>query len=151
MGQIQQPGKGRQIRDDYNVIHDLELTEVKYAKLEMWIAKNIGATLERHYPNRLWVVQVEIPQRMVIIMAPDLSREKGYYLPMGDSTIHQLQDRAKTAAGEILERHGVARDKRFNSEKLADLVRDFKEEVITSDSAPESIDGSGRVLKRGER
>ena len=109
---------GREITDDYNEINLLELESVKQAKLEMWIAKNVGDTLVQHYPNREWGVRVDLTGGMVIITCDSIDLERGYHISMVGRTIGDLQQRAKMAAGEILERHGVSRDRKFDPEEL---------------------------------
>lgn len=109
---------GREITADYNEINVLELESVKRAKLEMWIAKNIGDTLVQHYPNREWGVRVDLTGGMVIITCDSIDLERGYHISMVARTIGDLQQRAKMAAGEILERHGVSRDRKFDPEEL---------------------------------
>ncbi len=109
---------GREITSDYNEINLLELESVKQAKLEMWIAKNVGDTLVKHYPNREWGVRVDLTGGMVIITCDSIDLERGYHISMVARTIGDLQERAKMAAGEILERHGVSRDRKFDPEEL---------------------------------
>ena len=130
---------GRNIWGEYNEINLLETEDRTHAKLEMWIAKNIGDALIAHYPNRQWGVRVDIDGRMVILTCDSLSLERGYYLPMNGDTIDALRKRAVRACGEILERFNVSRDRIFNPDKLETLKRDFKDEVISTDAIPESL------------
>lgn len=131
----------REITADYNEINIFEDDDKKQAKLEMWICKQIGDTLVRTYPNRQWGVEVDIPGQMVIIMCPSLSLEKGYHISMmGDRTINDLQQRAIRAGGEILERYGISRDRRFNHDVIDSMDEYFNGEKISGHSSQEGED-----------
>ena len=125
---------GREIEKDYNEINILESSSDKIAKVEMWIAKNIGDYIIKTYPNREWGVRVNIEGRMVIITCDSLSTEKGYHIHMLGRTIHQLQVKAVNCAGEILERHGVTRNRRIDEDIFETLERDHGDNVVTEDS-----------------
>ena len=128
-------GQGREITKDYNEIYFHEDDDVRVNKLEMWMAKKIGERLVKDYPNRQWNVNVDVIGGMVVIMCPSVSHNKGYHLHIKGDTINALEDRAVQAAGEILERYGLSRDKVFNPEKFEDLKRvGPQEEAITADS-----------------
>lgn len=137
--QIFIPGGGAQVVNDYNEVNLLEMDDVKQAKVESWIAKTIGTDLIDHYPNRQWGVQVDVFGQMVVIMCPSVSQEKGYYLSMEGRSLKDLVTKARWAAGEILERYNVSRARLFNPDHLETLARDAKDEVISSDAAPEPI------------
>jgi hypothetical protein len=136
--QIALPNKrgkfSREIATDYNEINLLETEEAKQAKVEMWIAKNIGDELMKVYPNREWGIRVNIEGAVVIITCDSLSVEKGYHIHMVGRTIHQLQAKAVNAAGEILERHGITRNKHIDEDIFETLKRDSGDNVITEDS-----------------
>ena len=53
--------------------------------------------------------------------------------------MHQLEVKAVMAAGEILERHELSRNKRFDADQFEHLIRDRYDNVITPDSKPEPI------------
>lgn len=129
----------RSISNDYNEINLLETDDAKIAKLEMWIAKNIGDTLVRHYPNREWGIRVDIEGQMVILTCDSVSVEKGYYIKMVGRNIHDLQEKAKSAAGEILERHGITRGRVVDEDIFETLPRDRGDNVITEDSEATKI------------
>jgi hypothetical protein len=135
----------REITDDYNEIHIYEDDEKNTAKLEMWIAKNIGATLTLHYPNRQWGVEVNIPGRFVVVVAPGLSLTHGYHINMAGLAIQELQERAKLAAGEILERYGISRNRSFNPGIVEGLERDAVGNAIVNTGSTEGED----PIKRG--
>lgn len=125
---------GREVEVDYNEINLLESDTTKRAKIEMWIAKNIGDHIIKTYPNREWGVRVNIEGRLVIITCDSLSSEKGYHIHMQGRTIHQLQAKSLNAAGEILERHGITRNKHIDEDIFETLKRDSGDNVITEDS-----------------
>lgn len=129
--------RARQPVADYNEINLLEMDDVKQAKVEYWIAKQVGSYLAQVYPNRQWGVGVDVTGGMIHIMCPSLSQTKAYYISMVGRNIHQLSERAKEAAGEILERYNVSRNRVFNPEHLETLDRDMRDEVISPDAAPE--------------
>lgn len=115
---------GREITADYNEINLLELDDVKQAKLEMWIAKNVGEVLCKHYPNREWGVGVDLFGGSIVIKCESLSTEKGYVIHLAGRNMPELQQRAVMAAGEILERYGVSRSRGFDPDQLESLKRD---------------------------
>ena len=131
--------KGRQPVSDYNEVNLLETDDAKRAKVEFWIAKQIGEDLCRVYPRREWGVYVDAENEIVCITCPSVSTTKGYYLHIRGSTLHDLQVRARRAAGEILERHGITRDFRFNPDNLETVQRNLRDDVVTPDSAPEPL------------
>lgn len=129
---------GREVTADYNEINILETDETKSAKLEMWIAKNVGEHVANHYPNRQWRVDVDLMGGMLTLMCPSVSNTKGYFIKM-DRPLQDLQLRAKMAAGEILERYGLSRARAFNPDTLETLNRDGRDEVVSVDATPEKI------------
>lgn len=133
------PGTGDHITDDYNDIFITDSDEVRKAKLEQWIAKSIGTVLVREFPNRQWKVIVDIEGQMLIIACDSISNTKGYHIKMVGRNLHELQERAKFAAAEILERHNLTRSKRFDADILETLARDATDSVIADDSAPEKM------------
>jgi len=130
---------GRDIWADYNEVNLLETDDRKQAKMEMWIAKNIGDAITAAYPNREWGVRVDINGQMIILSCDSLSLERGYYLPMKSDTIDALRKRAVRACGEVLERFNVSRNRIFNPDHLETVKRDFKDEAISPDAIPESL------------
>jgi len=132
------PGiNGREITADYNKIYLHEGTDERRAKLEMFIAKRIGERVARAYPNRQWMIDVDLPNQMVCVQCPSVSLTKGYHLHFRNRTIHDLQLAAVKAAGEILERHNVSRSNVFNPDILETLPRDLRDDVIGPDSKAE--------------
>ena len=104
-----------------------------------WIAKRVGEAVAQKYPKREWKVIVDIPNEMLILGCDSVSNVKGYHIKMVGRTIKQLQKKALYAAGEILERHNITRNRIFDEDILETLDRDFMDSVITADSAAEPI------------
>ena len=127
-------GAGKEITEDYNEIHFHEDDDVRIAKVEMWMARNIGTNLVAEYPNRQWGVDVDIRGGMIVITCPSLSTAKGYHLEIKSDNIESLQRRSVEAAGEIMERYGLARGKIFDPNSFNDLTRLSNDEVVSADS-----------------
>jgi hypothetical protein len=134
-GPVISSSQGREVVADYNEINVLETDESKSAKLEMWIAKRVGEYVANFYPNRQWRVDVDLFGGMLCLICPSLSNTKGYHISLA-RPLHELQLRAKMAAGEILERHGLPTARAFNPDILETLPRDVRDEVIAPDAAP---------------
>ncbi len=135
-------GDGQKINGNFNELYlspASDLREKRLAKLEMKVAGRIGAKLVAKYNNRQWKVQIDLAGGMLIIGCDSVSNEKGYHIHTRGRTIHQLEQRALEAAGEILERHELARSKLFNPDHYEGLIRDQFDNVITPDSEPEPI------------
>jgi len=127
-------GGGDPVYGDYNVIDEMESENQKVAKMEMWIAKKLGTSLVNKYPNRQWGVQVNVRDGILVILCPSLSNEKGYHIHMKGDTINHLELRAIQAAGEILERYGVSRDRNVDERDIeASLKFNFKDEALAMD------------------
>ena len=124
---------------DYNEINLDDTMDERRAKLEQWIAMRIGKKLMEQYNQREWKVMVDLETQMLIIGCDSICNFKGYHLHMSKYTMEELEQRAIMAAGEILERHNVARSRNFNPEHLETLARDAHDSVIATDSAPEPV------------
>jgi len=123
--------------EDYNQIEVEDSEDERKAKLEQWIAKRIGTELMKAYNQREWKVIVDIPGRMVIIGCDSVCNYKGYHIRMEHRSIEEIIQRAKMAAGEILERHNVSRSKRFDAAALDAFARDARDSIIGPDAAAE--------------
>lgn len=132
-------GAGDRVYGDYNTIDMMEAESSKIAKIEMWMAKAVGTKLARTYPGREWGVQVNVMGGIMVITCPSLSNEKGYHLHTMGKNIYDLEAAAVRAGGEILERYGISRRAQFDSDILETLDRDFKDEVLSADAAPEAL------------
>lgn len=135
-------GRGRSgeaITADFNQIEITDSLEQRKAKLEGWMAKKIGEKLVKAYNNRQWKVMVDLEGQMVVVACDSISNHKGYHISMVGRTIHDLELEAVRAAGEILERHNLARSKRFDEDIFETLVRDSFDNVVTPDSTAEPI------------
>ncbi len=124
---------------DYNEIEVTDTMDERKAKLEQWMAKRIGTALMKQYNQREWKVIVDLEGKMVIIACDSICNFKGYHIKMHKRTIGELIERAIMAAGEILERHNVSRNKHFNPDHLETLARDAHDSVIAVDSVAEPI------------
>lgn len=140
-----------QLRSDDHTIFDADPDTVRLDKTESWIARNILAVLDSTYRDRTWRITVDALNGVIMLQAPLLDSEKGYFMHMKNKTIHDLCEQAKKAGGEVLERFNVTRAKNWNPEKLEDLGRSARGNAIGPDSQADSITGSGKTLKEGER
>jgi len=132
-------GDGSIITGNFNKI-EVENSENEFvAEEEMRIAKVISARLVKAYNNRQWKIMVDIKNGMLIIACDSISNNKGYHIHMKGVPLHELEQKAIQAAGEILERHGLSRLVGFNADTYEDLPRDLEDNVIGPDSAPEAI------------
>lgn len=113
------------------------------ARLEFALAEQIGPVLTEKYPRRRWAVGVDAEGGMMVIVCPSVSNTKGYHIALADPvsgaarTLLELIERAVRGAGEILERHGVSRDRHVNLDNILALPRNVKDDVIAPDAAPE--------------
>ena len=124
---------------DYNEIEPTDTHDDKKAKLEQWIGKRIGTELMRVYNQREWKVMVDLEGQLLITGCDSICNYKGYHIHMLNRTIEELIQKSIMAAGEILERHNVARDRNFNPAILDELKRDRNDSVIAPDAAPEPV------------
>ena len=134
--------KGRPPILDYNQIRPGDSHEAQFEKLEYWVAKQIGEDLVKHYPGREWHVDVDARNGVVVIMCPSVSTTKGYYLHARKDATQSLVLRARKAAGEILERYGVSRERTIDAVALEEAARGARDELIVpnkSDTAPEPM------------
>ncbi len=139
---VRNRGDGENVTGNFNELYlesQKDLRSKRIAKLEMKIAGRIGAKLVRKYNNRQWKVQIDLAGGMLIIACDSISNHKGYHIHTRGRTIHQLEARALQAAGEILERHALSRNKIFNPDNFEGLIRDQFDNVITPDSVAEPI------------
>lgn len=124
---------------DYNEIKLDDTTDERRAKLEQWIAMRIGKVLMNHYNQREWKVMVDLDSQMLIIGCDSICNYKGYHLHMNKYSMEELERRSVLAAGEILERHNIARSRNFNPDLLETLARDAKGSVIAPDAKAEPV------------
>ena len=85
--------------------------ELEVSGITVLICKQIGDTLEKHYPGWLWAIQPDEFGGVLSIRAMRLSGEWGYVFRLADlqgdaKVVKQLVIRG---GGEILERFGVPR------------------------------------------
>lgn len=126
---------------DYN---DLDLDsegtveEMSVAQLEAAFAKRIGGKLMQTYPQRRWSVTVNVSAGAVQICCPSLSTEKGFIIHL--AKYHSMRDllkRVEYAGGEILERFGISRNRKFDPDTVEALERNAFDEAVSPDSEPE--------------
>jgi hypothetical protein len=122
---------------DYNEIEPDDSVSVRQSKMEQWIAKRVGTRLMATYNQREWKVMVDIEGQILIVGCDSICNYKGYHIKMAGRTIVELEDRAIMGAGEILERHNLARSRNFDPAQFDTLKRDSRDSVIAVDSAPE--------------
>jgi len=140
MSKILLPGvNGREIKDDCNQIYQHEDFDERKAKLEMYVAKQIGEHLVKNLPNRQWGIEVDVSCGVLVLLCPSVSRTKGFHIHLGQYTIHDLQARCLRAANEILERHSLSRSRHFDPDILETLPRDVRDNVVANatDTAPQ--------------
>jgi len=125
-------GRGRQAVTDSNEINLEDSESENQAKLEYYIAKQVGTRLEYEYPGREWGVRPDLTGGILEIFCLALSGNDAYLLHM-DGTIHELIEKAIRAAGEILERYGVTRNKKYDIDITEAFDRDHKGNVIGGD------------------
>ena len=120
-----------------------EDTDLEKAALEKWLAGTLGSLIQEQYPTRQWAVRVDVATQVVIVQCPDVSVFKGYHIPVRDMTMHDLGKKAVWAAGHILERHGLSRNKFADRAEIATLPTNpvRPTEVDVPDAAPELIHG----------
>jgi len=132
MGRIITPRRGKEFAKDYNAIRLEDSESVNQAKLESWIAKELGSELATLYPNREWGVTVDVLGGMAVIQCTDVSRFMGYHVGLND-TIEVLRQKMKRIGGEILERGNMTRG-HTTEEKVEATPRTFKDEVKNLDN-----------------
>lgn len=125
--------KGKEPEKDYNTVYVHDSHTVKAAKLETWIAKKLGTHLMEKFPQREWGVRVDVKGKIVIIVCESVSITRGYHIKMAGKNMHNLCEAAADAAAEILERHGITRNRRFNADITEALERDLKGDMIGGD------------------
>lgn len=126
--------KGRDPLVDFNQIIQEEEAKRSVANIEMWTAKKVCEAVMAEYPGWPWEVMADAEGHMVIVRLPQLSITKGYHVSMRNLTIDGLIRRAKRAAGEILERHGMPRTRLVDSATLDSIPQDVRGDATLSDA-----------------
>lgn len=98
--------------------------DINYAKIEAWMAQQIGEELVLHYPGYKWAVQVNAPGGVAYIRNMNVDGDKGFIIHLAGKNAHDLQMQAIKAGGEMLERYGLTRGQARIAE-LAGMERDF--------------------------
>jgi hypothetical protein len=126
--------KGAEPEKDYNEIYAHDSPTVAAAKLETWIAKKIGTHLMEKFPQREWGIRIDLKGKIVIIVCESVSITRGYHIHMSGKTVHQMCEASADAAGEILERHGITRGKKYNADTTEAMERDLQGDMIGGDN-----------------
>lgn len=134
--------KGRASVVDFNSVNPGDSHSQQFAKMEAWIAKQIGEALVTCYPGRQWWVDVDGRNGIVVIACPSVSMTKGYHIHCNKTDTVPLIRRAVNAAGEILERYGQSRARNIDAVALEEAPRGVRDELIVqnvADTKPEPI------------
>lgn len=92
------------------------------------VCKTIGGALVKHYPGRVWHVDVTLKGGAAKIMCPSISMIYAYVLLL-DRHAHDLEAATVRAGGQILEMFRLSRDKGATGGEER-LQRDLRGEVI---------------------
>lgn len=131
--------KGRAPIVDYNQLYITDSEDNNVAKIEYWMAKEIGTKLMAEYPDRQWAADVDARSEVVVIMCPSLSTRRGYHLHIRGLTLKQIQIKAVRAAGQILERFGISRARKVDPNQFDHLPQTVRDEVISKDAMPDPL------------
>ena len=90
--------------------------------MEQSIARAILEGLKKAYPTRMWTLEVDCVGGVLILRTPMIPGKGGYIVKMGKLTLHEMTKLVVTAAGHILERHGLSTARRpKNNHDFRDL------------------------------
>lgn len=108
--------------------HAIEVPDPFQTQADMTLAKTVGDTLFKHYPNHLWGVHVT--QGIISVKNLGLSGQWGFVLHITKIiSATDLDDKLMRAGGEILERYKLSREK-MNADRVQDklmaLPTDFR-------------------------
>jgi hypothetical protein len=79
---------------------------------ELGVAREVGDTLERHYPGWMWCVDVPAKQGVVRVKSGFMDMRFGFTLKLVESySATHLAKEAVRAGGELLERAGMPRSR----------------------------------------
>lgn len=103
----------------------------RFAFANMSLARILGNAVARAYPQRRWGIHADSENGIIDVMCPDVSNRWGYCIHLKHKTIEQLERECVRAAGEILERFSLSREKHgFNRDSVTILPRDFRGDAI---------------------
>lgn len=97
-----------------------EITAANHA-----IAKQIGDTLNKHYPGHAWAVNASVEQGVVYIYNLNLSGQYGFTLLMSDLSSDPGMRLTIAAGGELLERYKLVRGA-MREDEINDLSYDIR-------------------------
>jgi hypothetical protein len=98
------------------VVEQCDPTEL----LDMEKAKEVGETLNQHYPGHLWAVSVQ--GGVLVVKNLAISTFYGFVIKHADAfSASDLARTAVLAGGELLERAGMSRDKPWDGRMAQEL------------------------------
>lgn len=133
---------------DFNAIDYTDLTskmEKRVAEIEMEISRRVGGALVRTYPGREWSVAVSLSVNplhggTLAVKLPALSDHLAYVIHLKNRSMDELCQEAIRAGGEALERFGLTRTGRVNSDdQNSDAIErcPLTGEALASDAMPD--------------
>ena len=93
------------------------------------LENRMGELLSRKYPSRQWYLDANVGGGVLDIRAIDISMKYGMVIHM-THTAMEMEQRVLKAAGELLERFALSRNKNANNEDSDSLKRRIDGEVV---------------------
>ena len=123
-------------------VQKTEQQSAQMDRLEENIARRVLDAVTRFYPKIKWQLEVDIPGGRMVLRCPMVSHRRGYTILFGSRSLIELEIRAASAAGEILERHKIDRKLGVTEQAAFELPRhkarpDEVNELVLPDAAPE--------------
>ena len=117
----------------------VEPSSARQQALERAVAEPILEAVAGYYPRIKWQVEVNLEGRFIVLRCPMVSFRKGYRILLVNRTMPELLERCVAAAGEILERHAIARSVGVGEDAVTDLRRDLaRPDEVADDATPDS-------------
>jgi len=104
-----------------------------HASLALWV-KEIGETLDKHYPGWAWTVEPDQRNMIINILNLHLHDQWGYTIRLQDVQVDRIRRMGVQAGGEILERFGLPR-LGYRHDLLSNIVK-----------TPGRTDAKGRLI-----
>lgn len=93
------------------------------------MCKSIGKVLQKHYPNRVWFVDLSLSGGVAKIMCPSISNMHGFVIHIHNKTNDQIEKAVINAGGQILEMFKLSRERGAKGgEEL--ILRDVRGEAL---------------------
>lgn len=115
---------------------DSLMTGVVVDPMDQQICEHAGQVLQQHYPGFEWLVEADRRKGFVDIRNIDLCGGKGWRIKMaGMTTSSDFERQVMLAAGELLERAGLARGAKTElaAEQIDNMPRDGRGNVRYAD------------------